>query len=79
LRPRFHVGAAINVDGDTSQIYSGLTWNVPLLDRFSLELSFGGAWHDDPKEWNGQSAFGCPLNFRESASIGSYRQFLVTA
>jgi hypothetical protein len=69
LRPRLHVGASVNVDGYTSQAYAGFTWDVPLLERLSLELTFGGALHDGPSSGPG-SAFGCPLNFRESASLG---------
>ena len=41
----------------------------PLIERVSLELTFGGSLHDGPNAGEG-SAFGCPLNFRESASIG---------
>ncbi len=69
LRPRLHVGSSINVNGDTSQVYSGLTWDIPLRQRFSLELSFGGSLHDGPTEGPG-SAFGCPVNFRELGSLG---------
>jgi hypothetical protein len=69
LRPRLHIGASINVDGNTSQGYAGFTWNVPLHERLSLELTFGGSLHDGPSNAAG-SAFGCPLNFRESASLG---------
>ena len=63
------VGASINVNGDTSQLYSGLTWNIPLMERVTLELTFGGSLHDGQHDGKG-SAFGCSLNFRESASIG---------
>jgi lipid A 3-O-deacylase len=69
LRPRLHVGASINVDGYTSQAYAGFTWDIPLLERVSLELTFGGALHDGQNDGRG-SSFGCPLNFRESASLG---------
>jgi hypothetical protein len=67
--PRIHIGSSINVDGDTSQIYAGFTWDVRLHERFSLEVSFGGAVHDGPLDGEG-SAFGCEANFRESASVG---------
>jgi hypothetical protein len=69
LRPRLHIGASINVDGYTSQGYAGFTWDIPLVERLSLELTFGGSLHDGPSNAPG-SAFGCPLNFRESASLG---------
>ena len=71
LRPRFHIGTSVNVNGDTSQLYSGLTWDIPLVSRLSLELTFGGSLHDGPTDNGvGHSSFGCPLNFRESASLG---------
>ena len=68
LQPRIHLGSSINVNGDTSQLYSGLTWDIPLHHSFSLELTFGGSLHNGPTEGEG-SAFGCPLNFRESGSL----------
>jgi lipid A 3-O-deacylase len=67
--PRLHLGSSINVNGETSQLYSGFTWNFPLVQRLSLELTFGGSLHNGPDTGPG-SAFGCPLNFRESGSIG---------
>jgi hypothetical protein len=69
LMPRIHIGAQVNVDGDTSQLYAGFTWDLRVHERFSLEVTFGGAVHDGPTEGNG-SAFGCVANFRESGSIG---------
>jgi lipid A 3-O-deacylase len=65
LMPRIHIGTQINVDGDTSQLYAGLTWDL----RFSFEVTFGGAVHDGPTNGEG-SSFGCVANFRESGSIG---------
>ena len=69
LRPRLHIGSSINVDGYTNQGYAGLTWNIPLPLRLSLELTFGGTLHDGPLTGPGK-AFGCPVNFRESLSLG---------
>ena len=65
LRPRFHVGTSINLDGDTSQLYAGLTWDMPLAPKWSLEVSFGGALHDGPTDASGAHSYGCALNFRE--------------
>jgi hypothetical protein len=69
LAPRIHIGTQINVDGDTSQLYAGFTWDFRLHERFSLEATFGGALHDGPTHGQG-SAFGCVANFRESGSVG---------
>ncbi len=69
LRPRAHIGASVNTAGDTSQIYAGLSWDVQLAPKLSLELTFGGALHDGPTE-AGPDSYGCSVNFRESASLG---------
>jgi lipid A 3-O-deacylase len=69
LRPRLHVGASINLDHDTNQVYAGFTWDVPIGDGLSLEVSFGGVLHDGPVNEVGRDSYGCALNFRESASI----------
>jgi hypothetical protein len=71
LTPRPHIGASINLNGDTSQFYFGTTWTIPLFDRVFFETSFGGSLNDGPHEGgHGESSFGCTLNFRESASLG---------
>jgi lipid A 3-O-deacylase len=70
LRPRFHVGTSINLDGDTNQLYAGLTWDMPLAPKWTLEVSFGGALHDGPTDGSGAFSYGCALNFRESISLG---------
>lgn len=70
FQPRFHLGSAINLSSDTSQVYAGLTWNIPLGQAFTFEVSLGGAIHDGPTGSGGDHSFGCTLNFRESASIG---------
>ena len=70
LRPRIHLGASVNTTGDTSQLYAGLTWEVELAPKISLELTFGGALHDGPTDRPHPDSYGCSLNFRESASVG---------
>jgi lipid A 3-O-deacylase len=70
FRPRVHVGASINTIGDTDQIYAGLTWDLKITERLSLEASFGGSWHDGPLSGSAPDRYGCRLNFRESFSIG---------
>ena len=69
LRPRAHIGASVNTVGDTSQIYAGLSWDVKLAPKLSLELTFGAALHDGQTEPAADS-YGCSVNFRESASLG---------
>lgn len=45
LMPRPHVGAHVNLWGDTSQFYAGLTWTIPLGERFFMDVFGGGALH----------------------------------
>jgi hypothetical protein len=70
LRPRIHLGVSLNTSGETNQLYAGLTWDVKLAPRWSVELSAGGSLHDGPTESGLPDSYGCPVNFRESASLG---------
>ncbi len=70
LTPRPHIGANIDFDGETNQLYFGFTWDVRLTDRLFLETSFGGAVHDGATGKTAETSFGCTLNFRESVAIG---------
>jgi hypothetical protein len=70
LRPRLHLGASINTVGETSQLYGGLTWDVKLTQKLTLELSFGGAVHNGPTGSGLADSYGCAGSFRESLSVG---------
>jgi lipid A 3-O-deacylase len=70
LRPRVHLGTSVNTSGDTNQLYAGLTWDLKLAPKLSLELTFGGALHDGPTGDGLEDSYGCSLNFRESISLG---------
>jgi len=72
LIPRFHVGGSLNLSGDTSFGYAGLTWTYDLTPSIFVEGSFGGAVHNgetDPVD-DHHNAFGCTALFRESAAVG---------
>jgi hypothetical protein len=70
LNPRPHIGTTASLIGETSQLYAGLTWQVPLGEAYFIEASFGGAWHDGPLDVSGVASYGCAWSFRESASLG---------
>ncbi len=70
LSPRPHLGANLSLEGETSRLYAGLTWQAPLGEAYFLEASVGGAWHDGPLDQPGLASYGCELSFRESAAIG---------
>jgi lipid A 3-O-deacylase len=68
------LGAMVNTRGDTSEVYLGAAWTLPLFNVLFVEGTFGGAYHDGPLTSQGpdyRSAYGCRLNFHESASVGA--------
>jgi len=77
LAPRPHIGIQINTQGDTSQIYAGLTWTFFPLDRVWIGVSGGGSVHNgdlgEPSR-SGRasevSALGSRVLFRLAAEIG---------
>ena len=74
--PRAHVGGSLNVRGDTSFAYAGLTWSYDLTSWLFVEGSFGGAVHNGNTESSrariavNENALGCSPLFRESGSVG---------
>lgn len=72
LSPRPHLGVSVNSEGETSQVYAGLTWEWELSRPLFLELSFGGSLHDGEtdgiRDPDGKS-LGCSLLFRGAASL----------
>ena len=40
-KPRPHIGATINMGGDTSQAYAGFTWDYKLPKRLFFNFSWG--------------------------------------
>lgn len=66
-----HIGASINNKGFTSNIYTGLTWQLNIKDLFTIEASLGCSINNaerlQPKK---KRALGSKLLFRESFSIG---------
>jgi hypothetical protein len=72
LRPRVHVGGNLAAGDDPiNQVYAGLTWHFPFLERYFFEGSFGGTWHNGPLESPGDGLdLGCEFLFRESIALG---------
>lgn len=71
--PRLHVGATINTDDAPSHGYAGFTWTLDVTDWMFVEGTFGGGVHNGDTGSSappGESALGCSVLFRESASIG---------
>jgi lipid A 3-O-deacylase len=69
--PRLHLGGSLNLDGETSFGYAGLTWTFDVTPSVFLEASFGGAVHNgETDRVPGHDALGCTALFRESGSLG---------
>jgi len=66
-----HIGASINNRGFTSNIYTGLTWQLDIKDLFTIEASLSGSINNAERlESKKKRALGSKLLFRESFSIG---------
>ncbi|MCR6632079.1 MAG: acyloxyacyl hydrolase [Magnetospirillum sp.] len=70
--PRPHVGVSVNTQGDTSQLYGGLSWTVEPVQRLFLEISLGGSIHNGKLSYSGddRKELGSRVLFRESISLG---------
>jgi len=69
FRPRPMLGATVSTQGQTSQVYFGAAWSLPLFDILFLEATFGGAYHDGPLTSTGPNyveAYGCRFNFQKN-------------
>jgi lipid A 3-O-deacylase len=73
LRPRAMLGATVSTKGDTSQVYLGAAWSLPVFSVLFVEATFGGSIHDGPLNTQYPdfgASYGCRLNFHESGSVG---------
>jgi lipid A 3-O-deacylase len=71
FNPRINLGAMINTGGKTSYGFTGLTWRIPIYQRFFFEGEFGGSVNNGPEHPEaGRIFMGCPINFRESGGFG---------
>jgi lipid A 3-O-deacylase len=71
--PRPHIGGSLNLDGQTSFAYAGLSWTIDVTPNIFVEGSFGGAIHngkDSSDPLSDRQAMGCSPLFRESGSVG---------
>jgi lipid A 3-O-deacylase len=74
--PRPHLGTTIALDGQTDQVYAGLTWTFRPFDGgfapLSLSAFGGGAVHDGRIDTSNSEdkSLGSPVLFRFGAEIG---------
>lgn len=75
-KPRPHFGATINMGGDTSQAYAGVTWDYKLPKRMFFNFSWGLTYHNGDKIHSpnhvqtDKKELGSSLLFREAIEIG---------
>ncbi|WP_305988929.1 acyloxyacyl hydrolase [Roseibium sp. MMSF_3544] len=69
---RPHIGANLNLQGDTSYGYAGYSLTLNLTSRLFLEGSFGGMVHNGMSDSHDDSRLdlGCNVMFRESIAAG---------
>jgi lipid A 3-O-deacylase len=77
--PRPHIGGDYNTAGQTSDVFTGLTWGISLIqnlfrpgDAIFMTGSLGGAYQDGyiDNAPLGRKRLGSPILFRESAELG---------
>jgi len=70
--PRPIVGILINNSGYTSQLYSGLDWQLNFATRFFIDFSFGFSIHTGGVSTmeSGRKAMGSRVLFREALEFG---------
>ena len=74
--PRPHIGSTINMTGDTSQAYAGVTWGYKLPKRMFFNFSWGLAYHDGDKIHSATNVqtdkkeLGSSILSREAVEIG---------
>ena len=69
---RPHIGANLNLNGNTSFGYAGYSLTLNLTDRLFLEGSFGAMLHNGNSDSHDDSRLdlGCNVMFRESIAAG---------
>jgi len=70
--PEPHIGANINTQGDTSQVFFGLSYEWAIWKGLFAGLSVGGAYHNGETDafLPDKKDLGCHLLFRESLTLG---------
>lgn len=71
-QPRPHTGFHLNVDGDTSQWFGGITWDFDLGHDLFFGADFGLALHDGSLRTSSldEKELGLRILFREGAELG---------
>ena len=70
-RPRFNIGTSVGVNGEATQVFSGLDWKVNFTRKAFIEAGFGGVVHNGRTAEKGDGpGLGCNLLFHEYVGLG---------
>lgn len=69
---RLAIGGSLSLAGDTSHIYAGRAWLLPLFKSFELEYQFGGSLHDGKLDTSDtdRRQLGTRVLFRNALELG---------
>ncbi|WP_319541511.1 acyloxyacyl hydrolase [uncultured Pseudodesulfovibrio sp.] len=70
--PRPHLGATVNMSGNTSHAYGGLTWEWGLFDDFFMDANLGLSVNNGKRDTDDpdRKSLGSPVLFRLGAALG---------
>jgi len=70
--PRPHVGVTVNMNGNTSHAYGGLTWEYDLPADFFVDLNLGLSANNGYRNTNkdDRKSLGSPVLFRVGGALG---------
>jgi hypothetical protein len=70
-RPRLNIGTSVGVNGEATQVFSGLDWKVNFSQKAFVEAGFGGVVHNGRTAEKGDGpGLGCNLLFHEYVGLG---------
>jgi len=70
--PRPHLGATVNMSGNTSHAYGGLTWEWGLFGDFFMDANLGLSVNNGKRDTDDpdRKSLGSPVLFRLGAALG---------
>jgi hypothetical protein len=70
-RPRINIGTSIGMQGEATQIFSGLSWTVHFTRKAFIEAGFGGVVHNGTtRDTDDGPSLGCGVLFHEYVGLG---------
>lgn len=72
MAPRPHLGGTVNLSGNTSHIYGGLTWQFDLTSEWFLDANLGASIHNGRLDTDDEDrkSLGSRILFRLGGGVG---------